>query len=59
MTTRPVHIGHTKPYRAANGHMMIAPLYRTANGDEMSISAHAQCVPDCSACAEGDWLPDY
>ena len=59
MTTPPVRIGNTAPYRAANGHTMTAPIYRMKSGKEQSVSAWAKCVPDCEACLEGDWLPDY
>jgi len=59
MTTPPIHVGNTDPYRAANGHTMTAPIYRMKSGAEREVSAWARCTPDCDACAGGDWLPDY
>lgn len=52
-------IGESKPYRAVNGHTMTAPIALLKSGKEQTVSAWAQCTPDCEACAYGEWLPDY
>lgn len=52
-------IGESKPYRALNGHTMTAPIARLKSGKEQTVSAWAQCTPDCEACACGERLPDY
>lgn len=52
-------IGTTEPYTAANGHTMRAPIVLLKSGKEQTISAWAECVPGCEACACGEWLPDW
>ena len=51
-------VGMTEPYRAANGHTMAAPLivgkYAEPGVKGRPVSAWAQCVDTCSACAGGD-----
>lgn len=47
--------GHTEPYRAANGHTMMAPI---------DVHSRVQwwrawCVDGCLACADGDIRPDW
>ena len=57
MTTPPIHVGYTDPYRAANGHLVTAPIYRMEDGEERVIREWEIHTPDCDICA--DWLPDY
>lgn len=52
-------IGTTEPYTAANGHTMRAPIVLLKSGKEQTVSAWAKCMPDCEACACGEWLPDW
>lgn len=54
-------VGRTAPYVALNGHTMTAPIYLRADGSGNTyvINADAQCTEDCSACADGDPLPDW
>lgn len=67
--------GTTDPYRAFNGHKMIAPLERPRVarnewggwetrpfqiGDELRYRSFAAwCAEDCLACGEGEPLPDW
>lgn len=66
--------GVTEPYRAFNGHLMIAPVefppvvdpkdrYDTREykvGDRIRYTSfNAWCAENCAACAEGDPLPDW
>ena len=50
-------LGSTDPYRAANGHLVTAPIYRMEDGEERVIREWEIHTPDCDICA--DWLPDY
>ena len=52
-------VGETQPYRALNGHTMVAPIALTRSGQEHTVSAWAECTPDCEACAYGEWLPEW
>jgi hypothetical protein len=49
-------IDETAPYRAFNGHTMVAPIYTTdrEGATPFKISAYAYCTDTCSACAGGD-----
>lgn len=49
-------VGESKPYTAANGHRMVAPLYVADRPDArpFKISAYAYCVDSCRACGAGD-----
>jgi hypothetical protein len=51
-------VGETAPYRAANGHMMAAPLvvsdHAAPGTPGRPVSSWARCVPACSACSAGD-----
>ena len=53
-----IHVGTTKPYTAANGHKMVAPLVVSDRAEPGTtprpISAWASCTDDCPACAQGD-----
>jgi len=53
-------IDETAPYRSANGHTMIAPIYTSDRPDAKpyKISAYAYCTDTCSACSGGD-RPEY
>lgn len=56
-------IGQTAPYRAANGHLMAAPLVVGKHAEPGTpgrpVSAWAQCVDDCPACRAGGSPADY
>ena len=54
-------IDDTKPYRAANGHQMVAPIYlATREGAKpFTIWSEAYCVATCRACGAGDRLEDF
>jgi hypothetical protein len=54
-------VGETAPYMAANGHLMVAPLYvsdRHPDAEPFKISAYAYCADSCRACGAGD-NPDW
>jgi len=56
-------VGLTKPYRAANGHTMAAPLvvgkHAAADDPGHPVWSWADCVADCAACAGGDHPEAY
>lgn len=49
-------IDQTAPYTAANGHLMIAPIYLSdrEGAEPFKISAEAWCADTCPACGAGD-----
>ena len=49
-----------RPYLAANGHTMYQyPRHSRFDGRPIYSSAWSSCVDDCTACLEGEYLPDW
>lgn len=45
------YVGQTAPYRAANGHLMVAPMIQPrSGGSPRAVHAWAWCTDDCRAC---------
>jgi len=50
-------VGETRPYRAANGHTMTAPIYQIVDRIDavpFTVWSYAGCTETCAACGGGD-----